>query len=114
MFSDINNYNYYDRKNNPINLINKFREENNNIKNIFLNDDDDSQNKINYNNETYYYNPCMLAFYASESYLKYLLKINFFTFTQKNLMTISNKIFPVKYANDKFVVIKSIYNYQLK
>ena len=114
LFSDINNYNYYDRKNNPINLINKFREENNNIKNIFLNDDEDSQNKINYNNETYYYNPCMLAFYASESYLKYLLKINFFTFTQKNLMTISNKIFPVKYANDKFVVIKSIYNYQLK
>ena len=114
LFSDINNYNYSDRENNPINLINNLRGENN-INNLLKNvDDENSQNKINYNNEIYYDNPCLMAFYASESYLKYLLKINFFTFSHKNLMTISNKIFPVKYANDKFVVIKSIYNYQLK
>ena len=56
----------------------------------------------------------MLAFYASDSYLKYLLKIEMFPASKKNLMKISNKIFPVKYANEKFVVIKSIYNYQLK
>ena len=37
-----------------------------------------------------------------------------FPISKKNLMRISNKIFPVKYANEKYVVIKSIYNYQLK
>ena len=114
LFSDINNYNYTDRENNPINAIKNLRDENI-INNILKNEEDEnSQNKINYNNEIYYDNPCLMAFYASESYLKYLLKINFFTFTQQDLMTISNKIFPVKYANDKTVVIKSIYNYQLK
>ena len=84
---------------------------NENKSNALSNDDD---NKIIFNNEIYYSNPYLLAFYASDSYLKYLLKIEMFPASKKNLMKISNKIFPVKYANEKFVVIKSIYNYQLK
>ena len=77
-------------------------------------EDENLPNRIMFNNEIYYKNPYLLAFYASDSYLKYLLKIEMFPFGKKNLMQISNKIFPVKYANDKLVVIKSIYNYQLK
>ena len=107
------NNNFYE-DNNPINLAyNEIKNENKNYG--LKNDDDDNlQNKIIFNNETYYNNPYLMAFYASDSYLKYLLKIEMFPFSKKNFATISNKIFPVKYANEKFVVIKSIYNYQLK
>ena len=105
--------NYYKSNNEDTNWINiafnAFKKENKSS--AFSNEDD---NKIAFNNEIYYSNPYLLAFYASDSYLKYLLKIEMFPFSKKNLMRISNKIFPVKYANEKYVVIKSIYNYQLK
>ena len=120
LFHDINSYNYYGGDDNKINnFFKSFKKENkkNNFYNLDDDDDEDnnnSPNKITYINEVYYNNPYLLAFYASESYLKYLLKIEFFPIGKKNLMTISNKIFPVKFANEKFVVIKSIYNQQLK
>ena len=105
--------NYYKSNNEDTNWINiafnAFKKENKSS--AFSNEDD---NKIAFNNEIYYSNPYLLAFYASDSYLKYLLKIEMFPISKKNLMRISNKIFPVKYANEKYVVIKSIYNYQLK
>lgn len=55
-----------------------------------------------------------MAFYASNSYLKYLSEIKGFPFGKRLLKSIANKIFPVKFANEQKVVIKSIYNYQLK
>ena len=118
LFHDINSYNYYSGDKDNINIFFKsFKKENKKNK-FFIDEDEDdnnnSPNKITYKNEVYYNNPYLLAFYASESYIKYLLKIEFFPIGKKNLMTISNKIFPVKYANEKLVVIKSIYNRHLK
>ena len=110
-----NNNGYYEN-NNPINIAyNDYKNGGKNNINYFMNEnDDDGVNKINFNNEVYPNNSYMMAFYASNSYLKYLMDIESFPFDKKNLKTISNKVFPAKYANENYVVIKSIYNYQLK
>ena len=71
-------------------------------------------NRITFNNEVYYANSYLMAFYASNSYLKYLLEIKNLPIIRQKIKSIANKIFPVKFANDKKVIIKSIYNYQLK
>ena len=112
LFGNINDNNYFDGYNNPINAnYKKFKKENN----MFNNDDEENPpNKIIINNETFYNNPYLMAFYASDSFIKYLSNIDFFPIGKKNILSISNKIFPAKYANEKFVVIKSIYNHQLK
>ena len=109
---DFNNINNNDDDTNS----NAFGINNNDDKSFAIKSDesDNFQNKIIFNNEIYFKNSYLMGFYASESYLKYLSKIEFFPLSKKNLLTISNRIFPVKYANEKFVIIKSIYNYQLK
>ena len=100
---------YNNNDNNPINNMqnNNKRES---ISNLFKNIEEEyiQQNKINYKNSY------LTAFYASNSYLKYLLEIDKFPIYRKKIKSLQNKIFPVKFANDKKVVIKSIYNYQLK
>ena len=114
----INKYLFYsNNNNNPIsnlsyNINNNLDNQNNISKNI--EDEYIHQNKINYNNETFFSNSYLMAFYASNSYLKYLSKIEKFPFSKRKLKSLANKIFPAKFANDKKVIIKSIYNYQLK
>ena len=115
----INKYLFYNNNNNnPINNIPHSNDNNaenkNNLKS--LEEDYAQQNKINFNNENFYNNSYLMGFYASNSYLKYILDIKNlnFQFKKKKIKSIANKIFPVKYANEQKVVIKSIYNYQLK
>lgn len=86
------NNNFYE-DNNPINLAyNEIKNENKNYG--LKNDDDDNlQNKIIFNNETYYNNPYLMAFYASDSYLKYLLKIEMFPLVKKILLQFQIKYF---------------------
>lgn len=115
----INKYLFYKYSNtNPINNM-PFSNDNNienknNLKN--LEEDYAQQSKINFNNENFYNNSYLMGFYASNSYLKYILDIKNlnFQFKKKKIKSIANKIFPIKYANEQKVVIKSIYNYQLK
>ena len=57
-------------------------------------------------------NSYLMAFYTSKSYIKYLRSIP--NFHKSKLKFIENRLFSVKEANDKTVIIKSIYNYQLK
>ena len=109
---------YNNNNNNPINNI-PYQNNNNNGENAnnlikSLEEEYNQQNKITYNNEIYFTNSYLMAFYASNSYLKYLSTIKNFPLGKKKLKSISNKVFPVKFANDKKVIIKSIYNYQLK
>ena len=114
----INKYLFYNNNNNnPINNIsynlNNNLENSNNI-NKNIEDEYIRLNKISYNNDTFFSNSYLMAFYASNTYLKYLSKIEKFPFSKRKLKSLANKIFPAKFANDKKVIIKSIYNYQLK
>ena len=116
----INKYLFYsnsnNNNNNPINNMypNNNGENKNNNLNKNIEEEYIQQNKINYNNEIYYSNSYLMAFYASNSYLKYLSEIKGIPFSKRKLRSISNKLFPVKFANEKKAIIKSIYNYQLK
>ena len=108
----INKYLFYSyiNNNNPINIAYP----NNNGENKNIEEEYIQQNKINYNNDNYYSNSYLMAFYASNSYLKYLCEIKGIPFSKRKLRSLSNKLFPAKFANEKKVIIKSIYNYQLK
>ena len=119
----INKYLFYNNNNNnnPIqsnisysNVYSGYNGENRPNINKSIEEEYIQQNKISYNNDTYYANSYLMAFYASNSYLKYLSEIKGFPFGKRLLKSIANKIFPVKFANEQKVVIKSIYNYQLK
>ena len=115
----INKYLFYNNNNNnPINNASYSNDINAEKKNIWKNLEEDiaQQNKINFNNDNFYNSTYLMGFYASNSYLKYILDIKnlYFQFKKKKIKSIANKIFPVKYANEQKVVIKSIYNYQLK
>ena len=108
---------YNNNNNNPINNIRYSNNNNTDIKNKLnrnIEEEYAQQNRINYNNENFYHTSYLMAFYASNTYLKFLSEIKNFPFTRKKLKSLSNKIFPVKLANDNKVIIKSIYNYQLK
>ena len=113
----INKYLFYNNNNNnPINNISFSNNNGENKNNLNKNIEEEytQQNKITYNNDTFYANSYLMAFYASNSYLKYLSEIKNLPISKRKLKSISNKIFPVKFANEKKVIIKSIYNYQLK
>ena len=59
-------------------------------------------------------NPCLLGFYATESYLQSLSENHDFPINKEKIKLISKKLFAVKEANIKYLNVKSIYNYQLK
>ena len=103
----INNISYSNTLDNKINI-------NKNISNKNIEDEYIQQNKINYNNDTFYSNSYLMVFYASKSYVKYLLEIKNLPLRKMQIKSIANKIYPAKFANEKNVIIKSIYNYQLK
>ena len=106
--------NYYIKYNNKESNSNDYyiklnltEQKNNNIsetdKNIF---DNNSNFGVN--------NPCLLGFYATESYLQSLVVNHGFPIDKEKIKLISKRLFAVKEANSKFLNVKSIYNYQLK
>lgn len=59
-------------------------------------------------------NPYLLGFYTTETHLQNLADNHGFPINKQMIKTIEKKLFSVKEANNKYLNIKSIYNYQLK
>ena len=111
----INKYLFYtNNNNNPINNISYTNNIDSKINKNNIEEEYIQQNKINYNNDNFYTNSYLMAFYASDSYLKYISELKDFPLRKKQFKSLTKKIFPAKFANEKKVIIKSIYNYQLK